>query len=274
MKLRFIFPILFVFLIFSCNHEPEIDWSENNDRVFLENTCTDYFFNLTENFPTNSKGSCGYVAACSLFAYYDLNFDENLVEEKYQLRNKKSFGLKHINLSDVEALNNVEYYDFLKTNQDEYLMAKLIVSSNERFLTDSGNTILYAANSKSPMELYDGSESRFIDSDCEVQVVMNYYLHELMGFQSDYICAKQLPLNRDLIIQKIQEGVPVLAAVKNGRGTGHICIIYDYDEIEDELYAHLLMQPEYNESRLYNHIKLSSFYKKMKYPVYIEIKNQ
>lgn len=274
MKLKIIFPALFVFLLCSCNHEPKIDWSENKDRIFLKNPCTDYFFNLTENFPTNSKGSCGYVAGCSLFAYYDLIFDDNLVEEKYQLRNKKSFGLKHVNLYDVENLSNVEYYAFLKANQDEYLMAKLIVSSNERFLTDTGESFLYAANSNKPMELYDGSNSRFIDSDCEVQVIMNYYLHELMGFSSDYISAKQLPTNRDLIIQKIQEGIPVLAAVKNGYGTGHICIIYDYDEIEDELYAHLLMQPEYNESRMYKHVKLSSFYKTMKYPVYIEFIKQ
>lgn len=66
----------------------------------------------------------------------------------------------------------------------------------------------------------------------------------------------------------------LLLSVKNGYGTGHICIVYDYDESEDELYAHLLMQPEYNDSRLYNHIKLSSFYKKLKFPVYIQTDNR
>ena len=37
MKLKIIFPALFVFLLCSCNHEPKIDWSENKDRIFLKN---------------------------------------------------------------------------------------------------------------------------------------------------------------------------------------------------------------------------------------------
>ena len=47
---------------------------------------------------------------------------------------------------------------------------------------------------------------------------------------------------------KLKAGNPVLLAVKNGRGTGHICIVYDYDAQEDELYASLLMRPEYAEN--------------------------
>lgn len=271
-KIIFILSICAVFI--SCSHEPaeEVDWSENNDRVFLENDCTDYFFHLTENYPSNSKGSCGYVAACALFAYYDLFFDENIVEEKYELRDVESFGLKHIELSDVENLDNYEYYDFLKTNQDKYLVAKLIVSANERFLDSSGDTILYRFKNKNPMMLFYGSQSRFSTCSSETQFIMNYYLHELRGFSKDYITVNKITTKRDVIIEKIKMGIPVVISVlKSSKGSGHTCIVYDYDEVEDEIYGHLLMMPEFNDSRIYNHIKITTFYKYIREPLVLEI---
>ena len=32
----------------------------------------DYFANLTEHFPTNNSGNCGYTAAAMLLSYYDV----------------------------------------------------------------------------------------------------------------------------------------------------------------------------------------------------------
>lgn len=77
-------------------------------------------------------------------------------------------------------------------------MAKLIVSSNERFLSASGNTVLYDFNSNKPTELFDGCDSRFPDSNCEVQVIMNYYLHELRGLSvtvNSHVFSKNKSLN-------------------------------------------------------------------------------
>lgn len=199
-------------------------------------------------------------------------YDETIVEEKYELRDTKSFGLKHINLSDVESLNNKEYYQYLTDHQDEYLMAKLIVSSNENLLSKkTGKPILYNFNSSSPTLVYIA----------DLHVIMNYYLKDLRNIDPEYISAEKISNNNDKmrndIICKVKEGEPVLASVKKrrkgiGNWEGHICIIYDYDAVEDELYTHLLMQPEYNESRIYNHVKLSSFYERIEYPICLEIK--
>ncbi|MBO4737638.1 MAG: hypothetical protein J5627_04315 [Bacilli bacterium] len=43
----------------------------------------DYFRNLTENFPTNNCGNCGYTAAAMLLCYYDTYWNANIINDRF-----------------------------------------------------------------------------------------------------------------------------------------------------------------------------------------------
>ena len=44
----------------------------------------DYFRYLTEHFPTNNCGNCGYTAAAMLLCYYDTYWNENIISRAYE----------------------------------------------------------------------------------------------------------------------------------------------------------------------------------------------
>ena len=43
----------------------------------------DYFANLTEHFPTNNSGNCGYTAAAMLLSYYDVYWNRHIVPDQF-----------------------------------------------------------------------------------------------------------------------------------------------------------------------------------------------
>ena len=44
---------------------------------------SDYFANLTEHFPTNNSGNCGYTAAAMLLSYYDTYWNLNIIPDQF-----------------------------------------------------------------------------------------------------------------------------------------------------------------------------------------------
>ncbi|MCR5091607.1 MAG: hypothetical protein K6B51_02790, partial [Bacilli bacterium] len=44
---------------------------------------SDYFANLTERFPTNNSGNCGYTAAAMLLSYYDTYWNLNIIPDQF-----------------------------------------------------------------------------------------------------------------------------------------------------------------------------------------------
>lgn len=44
---------------------------------------SDYFTNLTEHFPTNNSGNCGYTAAAMLLSYYDTYWNLNIIPNQF-----------------------------------------------------------------------------------------------------------------------------------------------------------------------------------------------
>ena len=55
----------------------------NVDYYEQPNFVRDYFRNLTENFPTNNSGNCGYVALAMLLSYYDTYWNSDFVPDCY-----------------------------------------------------------------------------------------------------------------------------------------------------------------------------------------------
>jgi len=44
---------------------------------------SDYFANLTEHFPTNNSGNCGYTAAAMLLSYYDVYWNRHIIPDQF-----------------------------------------------------------------------------------------------------------------------------------------------------------------------------------------------
>lgn len=272
---KMVLPLLMAVLLTACEHNPGP--IEDTGCIFLNNQCTQYFFNMTQNFPLNTKGSCGYAAACALLEYYDIYFDDTIVDSKYELRNeedKSSPGLVKMEYAEVKDLDNYQYYKYLVQNQEKYLQAFLIVQVNEHWAKTLENGdkqyFFYHFNSDSPCTVGDGYLSHFSNGECEVQVFMNYYLQDLMGFDKDYIHVDCLEKEwwqstRSVIIKKVKQGIPVFVSARKNK-SGHRCIIYDYDEEENELYANLMQMDNLR------HVKVSLFSDELEYPLVISTK--
>lgn len=271
-------PLLLALLLTACEQNPEP--LEDTDYLFLHNQCTEYFFNLTENYPLNSKGSCGYVAACSLLEYYDIYYDDTIVDSKYELRDPldtTSPGLRKMDYAQVKDLDNYQYYKYLRENQDNYLQAFLIYQINELYAepVDEETTkyYFYHFNSDYPCTVgEDHWTSNFRDADCEIEIFMNNYLHKFMSFDKEYIHVDRLTAGnssksaRSLVIEKVKQGIPVSVSIKQKK-SGHRCIAYDYDEEEDELYVNTLTMENFR------HVKLSLLGSTVRNPLVVVINN-
>lgn len=229
----------------------------NVEGVFLKNSCTDYFYNLGDRFPANLIGSCGYTSVSTLLMYYDYSFDDSLIDERYEDRSEKPYGLNRIDRQDVSGYEATQYYDYLVDHTDDYFQAYLIVEANKKFS-------LFDPHSASPFALNYGSMSRLSDYYEEAHAVLDYYIHDLRGYSEEQYSVRRIKENiRDTVIDKVKEGVPVLMSVSRKGKEHHLLICYDYDEDEDELYANALWTDNCN------HLKLSSLYDTMTAPIYI-----
>lgn len=119
---------------FSTEDNPSLNRLGNNNMF-------NYFDNLTDNFGNNheTNASCGYVAIGMLLNYYDTFYNDNIVEEKYEVN--VSYDDCHLNLGTTESpgtlfeqnsglpYNSVNaYLNYLRNNYVESsLHAKLVL---------------------------------------------------------------------------------------------------------------------------------------------------
>lgn len=231
---------------------------DNPNKTFLNNSCTSYFYNLGDDYPVNVKGSCGYVAASMLLRYYDYTVNDNIIDLKYQ----NNMGLKREDYTQIEDMSNDEYLSFLQKTKDTYFHSLLIVSACERYS-------IYKPASKTPFITYHGDQSRIDGYYSEVFAIIDNYLYDVKGFNEYEIYVSRIQDNvRDEMINLVKAGVPILVNLNYNGKDDHTCIVYDYDEVNDELYANFLMYENYN------HVKISGYYNKMNSPLYLNCKKE
>ena len=68
----------------------------------------DYFRNLTENFPTNNCGNCGYTAAAMLLCYYDTYWNGKIIDDHFNsdpamIKDPKSTDYSSPGITDFAA---------------------------------------------------------------------------------------------------------------------------------------------------------------------------
>lgn len=89
----------------------------------------------------------------------------------------------------------------------------------------------------------------------ELESILEYYLYDYMNFTENEISYTVANTNiESFVIENIKNGKPVLVRMGNST-SGHALILYDYDEINNELYGHFGWKAV---NKDYSHIKLST----------------
>lgn len=226
-----------------------------NDSILYQDNkyATYYFKNLTENFGNNVKGSCTYIAFAMLLSYYDTYWNDMIIPENYDMitmlsnaeleLNVESPGIYTENSSLVwSSMSTADYYQIVEQYSNAHLHLKLIQMGKEKF----------------GQYRFDDSYSPCGLTYSQLVELMQYYLYDYMDFTTSEISYTSATSNvRQFVIDNIQNGKPVLVRMGSTTvsGIGHAFILYDYDEVNDELYGHWGWKLHGYE---FEHIKLST----------------
>ena len=249
--------------------------NENGDTVFLKDYYAPYYFkNLKGRYGNNVKKTCSYVAAEMLLSYYDSFWNDNFLPEKYDgdnviltdtvLNAVDSPGSKNEEdeFLTVSGLSDEEYYNLVSEHKDDTLHLELISIGIEQLG-------LYNSRAK---KLTMGTFLK------DMKTIVQTYLDRSTTLSSDsvdFVYFEQNDLSsekmREVIIDKVTQGIPVIVDAKNeSTYRAHSFIAYDYDEENDEIYCHAGW---YDSSRY--HISMSELgYTTIQEILYIEPKGE
>ena len=213
----------------------------------FKNFAQSYFKNLEENFGSNDKGSCPYVAIGMLLSYYDTFLCDDIIPEVYDVPavstdpyfwdDGNSPGIRRESIPGVSSMSISQYLGEVHNLADTYLHSKLIDMApwGARFslLNDIGLM------------------------EDEVAHLITTYLQEVAGFEEnvDYSIINDTYLFapfqstqdnlKEKIINKVKAGQPVIISIsypdENGDKQKHYVIAYEYyDNVvgEEKIYCH------------------------------------
>ena len=227
----------------------------------LNTDAAKYFSYLVNNFGSNKKGSCCYVATSMLLTYYDSYVNDNFVPDAYITRSERGiygfpyeYGMPgNFYEEDIytTSYSGRPYTDFVNAYSSQSLHCYLIAlgfSSDLDFYNSSARTS------------YDGSLA--ISAD-EMVSLINKYIWSLGSNVTDQFTTARLRVRtmfasngatqsqiRAKMIEKIRAGVPVIyfgfnsssramASEDLNSETGHAMVAYDYNSTTDKIYVHI-----------------------------------
>lgn len=221
----------------------------NDSTTYLNNYySTIYFNNLTNNFGINKVGSCGYIAIGMYLSYLDTYWDDDIISENYDyitlLSNNaittstESPGIyRETSTLPSGVINATTYAQIIEQYYTYYFHYYLLHLGYLQF------GYYNFENTYFPAGLTDG----------EIVSLIEYYMGERGYSLSDYSCSSIKSDQRSYVINKVTQGIPVLACLSSSNGSyAHSVIIYDYDANNDELYAH------FGWDDIHTHIALST----------------
>lgn len=197
-----------------------------------------YFDNLTSNFGYNENGSCGFIAVGMVLSYYDTYWNDNIIPEQYDvpcyattgdfLSRRNSPGIR----DDADELDSNGNPIELNTENDFHLKLLSMANDAHAYGRNFPNTYQFHRVNllnyylENVVKLKKGYDYDIEAVTCEVEDSDQCYVGQSDGTE------------RQKTIEWIKEGYPVIVAMETYYG-GHIVVAYDYDEKEDEIYAHL-----------------------------------
>ena len=221
-----------------------------------------YFSNLRENIGNNRYGSCSYVAIGMLLSFYDSYWSDLFISETYDIEPTSTFvtypsadfsfpsfytespGIAFEPTEDVESLSLSDYLYYVASNSNIYFQCKLITLSQTYFGTQK----------------FENESNPFGMTFADISGFLGYYLYEYKNFNTSQVLIDSCNdenLVRSYVINKIQNGVPVILRSQSSSLGGHAFVAYDYDEDLDEIYVHTGWRDDVADKTL-SHVSLSS----------------
>ncbi len=230
---------------------PDKEYSSN--MYHYDNFMESYFDNLTTNFGQNVIGSCGYVALGMILSYYDTYLDDDIVDNKYDVRSngecynvicwRDSPGTLYDEPYKFDTEENTygeQWGDIAQRNMDyyRYMESKDEISLHAKLLTIGHSKLYYIHQLKYPAGLLHNM----------LKSVLNTYIEDETRFEEgeEYIIDEiDYSFNADksnevrcFVISKIQRGYPVLVHLDDEDKESHWVVAYDYDVTTDTIYCH------------------------------------
>ena len=227
--------------------------------LFLDNYATYYFSQLTINLGVNHKETCSYVAVEMLLSFYDIYWNDNIIDDKYEEQEY---------FDRTVCINDFIYGPGTKSEIDELQQLKnsYEIGANDKLTDEVYNEfILDYCSTYFHLELIrigqQHLEESYLISQIDREELLQYYLFTERGFNPSNVsieypnCGENI---REYIVNNVKRGIPVLVGANNSTGgIGHAFIIYDYDEDEDELYCHMGWRRDIENRNDYSHVALS-----------------
>lgn len=201
------------------------DYNLNSKNYYSSNQLISYYANLKGNIGYNLKGTCGYIAMAMLLSYYDTYVNDNIIPESFDAISSNVATVSIASRTDSPGIfreaidssynncSNATYNGLVDTYATVSLHSKLIQMGNYNY----GTNYLMRYNI---IQNYISTYS--ISSICSVEGVNN------ANNSSSQI--------RNYVIQKIQNGQPVLVGMSNSTGeNNHAFIAYGYDSTSDKI---------------------------------------
>lgn len=218
--------------------------NNQKDTVLNDFYSTEYFSNLHTNFGNNSHGTCSYVALGMLLSFYDTYWDDTIIPEAYDVSSAfdssaldsdapaalpfslESPGISFEDNKKVASLSNSEYMDFIESTSSTCFQSRLITIKKQIF----GNFS------------FESDENPYGMTFTEIQNLLGRYLFLYRDFQVDDFSSsynvKGDDTTRQFVVERINEGMPVLIMATSETLGAHSMIAYDYDAASDTIFAH------------------------------------
>lgn len=218
--------------------------NNQKDTVLNDFYSTEYFSNLHTNFGNNSHGTCSYVALGMLLSFYDTYWDDTIIPEAYDVSSAfdssaldsdapaalpfslESPGISFEDSTKAASLSNSEYMDFIESTSSTCFQSRLITIKKQIF----GNFS------------FESDENPYGMTFTEIQNLLGRYLFLYRDFQVDDFSSsynvKGDDTTRQFVVERINEGMPVLIMATSETLGAHSMIAYDYDAASDTIFAH------------------------------------
>lgn len=205
-----------------------------NNTIYQDDFYAPYYFkNLTSNYGYNTYNSCGYIATAMLLSFWDTFWDDNVIEETYDV--STDLNVNHSSL-DVESPGiakepqyiyeaDIEsYYNNISNYSDDYFQFLLLEMGSNLF----GPSFCQQGNYFMNWAWYE--------------TLLSSYLYNYRGYSTndvEIIVASGTTNAKTQAINLIKQGIPVKLSITDSQGNnGHAVVGYDYDESSNEIYCH------------------------------------
>lgn len=181
-----------------------------------------------------------------MLSYYDTCLDDNIINEKYDVRSRRdslSYDTKWES-PGIRNENDMMNNDFLSKSEGSKILQKELSLKDTYFqanLINIGYQLGYIDPSK--------GKNMFLTGLTERKNILTEYLHQGLNYEEgkDYYIVERSRSKGDsaqgesvkeFIISEVRKGYPVLVGLgKNDSNSGHAAIAYHYDPFEKNLYC-------------------------------------